>query len=458
MATQITPLPTPPLRSDPANFATRGDSFLAALPTFQVEANALSAEVWALYATILAQTSDPLAKGTSTTSTTPATGAKTFTTQTGKGFAAGNSVIVSSAANRAIWMWGVVSAYNTSTGQLDVTVAQIGTASAAADWDILLSNPPLAPKVTDFTAGGTWTKDATKATTIVQVLGAGGGGGGSIASAVTGQPGGGGGGAYCEATFKSADLAASVTVTVGAGGAGGNTSGTSGGVGGTSSFGTLLTAAGGGGGCGNGGGAAGGNGGGGGGGVFGAGVTGSAAAVFAGGNGGTGGIGLKTYGVGLTGPTGSPQNTSGTVGLDAEAKPLAGGTGGSGGGSSTTTASLAGARGGCALWGGAGGGSGGGVANSTPATPSAGGPGGISSFGGHGGGGAGGGQNGYAGTAGAGGSGGLNPLVGSGGAAGVNADGTAGGVGCGGGAGGNYATTARAGGAGGRGQVRIIEF
>ena len=37
----ITPLPTPPSRSDTANFSTRSDAFLAALPTFVTEANAL---------------------------------------------------------------------------------------------------------------------------------------------------------------------------------------------------------------------------------------------------------------------------------------------------------------------------------------------------------------------------------------------------------------------------------
>jgi hypothetical protein len=42
----ITPLPTPvPQRSDPANFASRGDTFLTALPTFATEANALAAQV-----------------------------------------------------------------------------------------------------------------------------------------------------------------------------------------------------------------------------------------------------------------------------------------------------------------------------------------------------------------------------------------------------------------------------
>jgi hypothetical protein len=41
----ITTLPTPPLRTDPTNFAARGDAFLAALPAFGTQANALEANV-----------------------------------------------------------------------------------------------------------------------------------------------------------------------------------------------------------------------------------------------------------------------------------------------------------------------------------------------------------------------------------------------------------------------------
>lgn len=43
--TTITALPTPPSRSDPANFSARGDAFLSALPTFVTEANAVASEV-----------------------------------------------------------------------------------------------------------------------------------------------------------------------------------------------------------------------------------------------------------------------------------------------------------------------------------------------------------------------------------------------------------------------------
>jgi hypothetical protein len=41
----VTALPTPPQRSDPVNFPSRGDAFLAALPTFQTETNAVAANV-----------------------------------------------------------------------------------------------------------------------------------------------------------------------------------------------------------------------------------------------------------------------------------------------------------------------------------------------------------------------------------------------------------------------------
>lgn len=42
----VTALPTPPSRSDPANFPTRGDAFLTALPVFQTQNNAVATNVF----------------------------------------------------------------------------------------------------------------------------------------------------------------------------------------------------------------------------------------------------------------------------------------------------------------------------------------------------------------------------------------------------------------------------
>lgn len=43
----IAALPTPPSRSDSANFAARGDAFMAAMPTLRSETNSVAANVYA---------------------------------------------------------------------------------------------------------------------------------------------------------------------------------------------------------------------------------------------------------------------------------------------------------------------------------------------------------------------------------------------------------------------------
>jgi len=50
----ITPLPTPPSRTSPSTFSALGDAFVAAMPTFATEANALEANVNAKEATVVA--------------------------------------------------------------------------------------------------------------------------------------------------------------------------------------------------------------------------------------------------------------------------------------------------------------------------------------------------------------------------------------------------------------------
>ena len=100
-----------------------------------------------------------------------------------------------------------------------------------------------------FTSSGTFTKANYPGMKGIRVRVQGGGGGG-IGADVTGAGqqsagGGGGGGAYAESFLTPSQLAASETVTVGAGGAGTSCSSSEGGVGGTSSFGSLVSADGG---------------------------------------------------------------------------------------------------------------------------------------------------------------------------------------------------------------------
>ena len=76
-------------------------------------------------------------QGTSTTSLAIGTGAKTFTTQTGKQFAAGQYVIAVSDANAANYMFGTVTSYAGTS--LVMNVISIGGSGTFADWTINLS-------------------------------------------------------------------------------------------------------------------------------------------------------------------------------------------------------------------------------------------------------------------------------------------------------------------------------
>jgi hypothetical protein len=76
-------------------------------------------------------------KGTSTTSLAIATGSKTFVTQAGKQFAAGQFVLIVSDANSANWMHGQVTSYSTTS--LVVNVITVGGSGTLADWTITVS-------------------------------------------------------------------------------------------------------------------------------------------------------------------------------------------------------------------------------------------------------------------------------------------------------------------------------
>ena len=220
----ITPLPTPPSRNDPTNFATRADAFLGALPTFGTEANALAVDVndkqvtastaattattqagiattqagisttqagiattkaseaaaSAIAADASAQAAAAIAAsfaGTSTSSVAVGLGPKTFVTQSGEQYTAGIFVTVVSSSSPSNFMFGQVVSYSGSS--LVVDVQSTGGSGTYASWNISLAGVRGAPGtgITDqaigFTATGgttarTLTVDATVATSQLQ--------------------------------------------------------------------------------------------------------------------------------------------------------------------------------------------------------------------------------------------------------------------------------------------------
>ncbi|QGZ17228.1 hypothetical protein SEA_GIANTSBANE_24 [Arthrobacter phage Giantsbane] len=139
-------------------------------------------------------------------------------------------------------------------GRVELADDTEAAASTATDKALTPANLKAIPgnrlmQTVRYTSSGIFTKGSFPMAKAIRVrLVGGGGGGGAGRPATTGQHssgGGGGGGAYAEKWITVASLAATETVTVGAGGAGTSTQGTAGG---TTTFGSHCGAGGGGGG------------------------------------------------------------------------------------------------------------------------------------------------------------------------------------------------------------------
>lgn len=187
--TTITALPTPPSRDDPANFASRGDAFMAALPTFVTQTNTVAGEVntnatnaansassastsastattqaglatsngAAQVALATAQATNaansaasainaPGTSATSTTSTLIGTGSKTLTITTGKAFALGQVVAIArTSAPSTYAMYGTITAHNSGTGSLTVEVSNTQGSGTYSDWTVSLSTAGSVP-------------------------------------------------------------------------------------------------------------------------------------------------------------------------------------------------------------------------------------------------------------------------------------------------------------------------
>lgn len=122
----ITALPSPPSTNDTANFATKADALLAALPTFVTETNAVAV------AMNLNSTTD-----TSASSVAIGTGAKSFTVTTGKSYQPGMwLVIADTAAPSTNQMIGTVTSYDTGTGALVMNITAILGSGTKTAWVI----------------------------------------------------------------------------------------------------------------------------------------------------------------------------------------------------------------------------------------------------------------------------------------------------------------------------------
>ena len=156
----ITALPAAPSRSDPTNFATKADLWVAALDTFTSEANALQADVnskqttastaatnasnsaAAAAASATTALNAPGTTATSTSSVTLASGSKSLVlAQTGKAFAVGMWVTLSDVTTPGQFITGPIVAFNSGTGAMDITAMTYSGSGSSTNWNISLATP-----------------------------------------------------------------------------------------------------------------------------------------------------------------------------------------------------------------------------------------------------------------------------------------------------------------------------
>ncbi len=213
--------------------------------------------------------------GTSTSANDIGTGGKTWTTQTAKQFTVGGYVQIIRQTDTSMWMIGQVTAYNSGTGSLTVTIEDSNGSGNYSGWDITVSgkrgeqgiqgiNGAGVPtttgssgKILQVDSGATGTEWVTKPFQNIQIFTSSGtftppsgvtkffviliGGGGSGRRSSSGLYGGQSGACI----YGQLEITAAQTVTIGAGGTGQSTNDTDGNAGSASSIGSIATANGG---------------------------------------------------------------------------------------------------------------------------------------------------------------------------------------------------------------------
>jgi hypothetical protein len=161
----LTALPDAPSRSDPpATFISKANAFLAGLVTFEGELNAALPTIEAAISAGAAVAGSATAYGTSTTSNTVGTGSKTWTIETGRGFQLGQYVsIADTAAPATNYMLGRITAHNSGTGSLTVSVDTSAGSGTKTAWTVALGAVSGRPAATaaNIWAGSSTTVDIT---------------------------------------------------------------------------------------------------------------------------------------------------------------------------------------------------------------------------------------------------------------------------------------------------------
>lgn len=119
----------PSLDRTSATFKTDLDTFFlthlpATIPAFNAEIERVNQFAFGSYS------------ATSSTSLSIATGSKSLTIEAGKSFSIGQPVLIVNTAAPANWMHGQVTAYDSGTGALTVTVGTISGGGTAAAWSV----------------------------------------------------------------------------------------------------------------------------------------------------------------------------------------------------------------------------------------------------------------------------------------------------------------------------------
>ena len=140
----IPSLPAAPQRGDiPSNYADIADAFTAALPGWGTAINTfgnwMQAQADLITSGFTAAIAAPGTSGTSVTALRITAGSCTLTTQTGKDWVVGMTMIIAATAAPTNRMIGVITAYDSETGSLVVEVAIVEGTGTYDSWTVSIS-------------------------------------------------------------------------------------------------------------------------------------------------------------------------------------------------------------------------------------------------------------------------------------------------------------------------------